>query len=132
MRVGVPFALKVLHGRGLGDEQHVADGICQDPVDLLRHGTVESSQAHLDVGDGDLERVHAGRDLHEFRPGVAARDGRSIPCGRGAARRDFLKLMKSCRPAEWACHWGCGAIGSLAWEPSRPGRLRLGAGRSRP
>jgi hypothetical protein len=39
------------------------------------------------------------------RPQVT-RDGWGISGGRGAARRDFLKLMKSCRPAERASHKG--------------------------
>jgi hypothetical protein len=62
--VGVSLALEVLHPRGLGDQQHVADGVGQDAVDLLRHGAVEASQARFNVGDRDVELGGGDRGGH--------------------------------------------------------------------
>ena len=79
----VPFAAEVLDAGRLGDQQHVAQRIGHDPVNLFRHRAVEAAQSGLDMGDGNPEfrggqrgghrRVHIAHDNQAIVAGPVGR-----------------------------------------------------------
>src|SRR5438445_596657 len=75
-----PFLREVVHRRLRGTEEERREVVRHDPVDLLRHGSVEGPEARLDVPErpahlrGD-ERAREGRvrvSVHEDQVGLLA------------------------------------------------------------
>lgn len=108
--LGMSLAAQVLHAARLGAEEVVADGVGDDAVDLLRHGHVATSQARLDVGDGDAELlghdragergVHVAHHHDEVGPVLHAHpleghhDARSLLRVRAAANAQVVVRLR--------------------------------------
>jgi hypothetical protein len=56
------FSEEMFDGVFLGDEEVVGKRVGENPVDLLRLGTVKTAQASFDVGDADAKLHGRQRD----------------------------------------------------------------------